>query len=376
MRSFKARQKARQKKIESRPRRKPVGAINKGKFNHKDLKPIGQVYLNPNYTRENTKHDRHLIHFVFSQGGLGDYINWMPAMEYIAKEIPQVKGRLFVNPPFDEVAKYILRDTDFEVYTKEEIPKVTTQTTPVNDPADYGKYISAVGAHLLDLGFMYYANMNPPPPAYNRMPDLKSLSTGEHYPHFIALKGIKKYAVFTPGATADNRRMRGKYLNELCRYTLGKGIMPVFLGKKDFALAGPESDYYATADEDFDPSLGIDLREKTTLLEAVSIIQEAEFICGVDNGLLHFAGCTEVPIIFGHTITEIHHRQIRRPIGKTINIALTKESLACSGCQSNVRFIFGHRFKHCMYGDYVCLDALFADNCAFWKRAIDNVLGG
>jgi ADP-heptose:LPS heptosyltransferase len=163
--------------------------------------------------------------------------------------------------------------------------------------------------------------------------------------------------------------------NGLVDYTISKGITPVFIGKRDFALKGKENNYFANVGEEMDFSKGIDFREKTTLLQAVEIIKGAKFILGIDNGLLHFAGCTETPIIFGHTITEVKHRSVRRPKGTVINLALTKESLPCSGCQSNMRNIIGHKFKNCIYDDYKCLDLLFGNEMSEWKRAIDYILG-
>ena len=334
-----------------------------------------KVYLNENYFRPKTRHESVHIHFFLSQGGLGDYINHMPAFQWLAEKCPHLEGRLFVNKPFLEVAEFIMRPyKQWKVINKVLAPKFLKTGDAVVDPVNYKKFINATGAHLLDLGFMFYACHDKPYAGYNRLPSI-NYSKPWRWPE---LNPDWEYAIFTPGATAQARAVPAKHFNNLVDYTISKGVTPVFLGKADFAglgkKEGSSKGYYAKFDEGYDFSRGVDLREKTTLLEAVQIMRGAKFVIGVDNGLLHFAGCTEVPIIFGHTVAEVEHRKIRRPKGLTIDIAISRDSLPCIGCQSNMRYIMGHQFKFCIYGDYQCLDLIFADDARTWKQAIDVVL--
>lgn len=350
-----------------------------GKFKNKKIKkqkmqladPVDQVYMCRDYFRPNTKHDRRVFNFFLARGGLGDYICAMSAFKWIAEKNPQVIGRIFVKPPFLDVAKYVMRDyKSFTVHNALDCEKVMKPGEPIYNPLNYTSYITAPGAHLMDLAFMQYCNLSKPPKGYNQMVDLKGCADFK-WP----VEKPKKYAVFTPGATAQSRAMPAKYFNELVRYTISKGVTPVFIGKRDFAHQGRNNKgYYADIDSSYDLSKGVDLTEKTTLLEAVRVIEGARFILGIDNGLLHFAGCTDTPIIFGHTVTTVEHRRIRRPLGLIIDIALDQKSLNCIGCQSNIRFVLHHRFSKCIYGDYLCLDMLFYNDCYSWKKAIDKVL--
>lgn len=337
--------------------------------------PIKQDYMHDKIFRPQTKHGVQRINFFLSQGGLGDYICHMPAFEYLAEMQKAVAGRIFVERPFYDVAKYIMRKYEtWEVHNWDKPPTdIMKAGEPILDPANYNKYINACGSHLLDLGFIYYANQSPPPPQFNRMPSLMGVEANfSKWPEL--LKNFDNYAVITPCATTDARTIPEQHFNTLVNYTLEKGVIPVFLGKRDFASLGKKSDYYAKTKEGYDLSNGIDLREQTELLETIAIMKHAKFVMGLDNGLLHFAGCTETPVIFGHSITDIHHRNIRRPKGETINIALSKEVLPCAGCQSNMRFIYGHKFKRCVYNDYKCLDMLFVNKAQEWRRAIDHIL--
>lgn len=334
------------------------------------------IEMNPLHFRRGTKGEKQIIYFVFSRGGIGDYINFMSAIIYIAEQNPHVLGTLCVNPPFTDIAKYIMRAyPKWRVIQNSEIESKIKKGNLLCDPMSSGLYLNATGAHLMDLGFALYCNRSHAVEGYNTMVRVNYPLKSDSFPHEL---NIKPYAVFTPGFTAKARAMPGKYINELARYTKDKGILPVFLGKADFAFQGPNSEnkgYYARFPDDIDYSIGLDLREKTTLLEAIGIIEGAEFILGVDNGLLNLAGTTDTSIIYGHTVTSIADRNIRRSKGLTININVPKKDLSCIGCQSNMRFMMGHKFSHCIYGDYVCLDLLFADNCKTWKDAIDYTLG-
>lgn len=341
----------------------------------------GSTYLNNKHFRRNTKHHKIPINFIFSKGGLGDYINWLTAIEWVANECPHVEGRLLVSQPFLDVARHVLRGKrTFTVADRADYEKVVKNGDGILNPSTWSPYINATGSHLLDLGFIYYCTLSTPPEGYNRLPsiDYEDSQTSK------LIKGIGgRYAVITTGATAPARMVRAHALNELINYCRSKDITPVFIGKKDFHIPGPgtrtDPRYYTKYAEGVQFDLGLDLREHTTLLQAVQIMRSAAFVLGVDNGLLHFAGTTETPIIFGHTITTVAHRQIRRNKGTTINITVPRESLSCIGCQSQMRYIMdkdkkGHTFTECIYSDNVCIDMLFANNCATWKKAIDRVL--
>lgn len=316
--------------------------------------------------RPNTEYKEITSNFMMVKGGLGDYICQMPVFEWMANELPQVIGNIYVAKPFSDVARYIMKP-----YPKWKVIDDDKSLVPsgqlIYDPSSYNMYINAIGAHLMDLGAMMYAALDKVPKKWERMPDLASYDSGKDW-------GLTSpYAVLTPTYTAPARMMPGAALNTLSRYLLDKGITPVYLGKRDFAPHAT-ADYKGKEDEEFDAALGVDLREQTTLLEAVEVMKGARLVLGVDNGLLHFAGCTEVPIIFGYTVTTVAHRHIKRNKGKTINITVNEELLPCIACQSKARFIPDHNFKRCLYGDYACIKALFYDNAAIWKNAIDNIL--
>lgn len=300
-------------------------------------------------------------------GGLGDYINWTAALKYIEATFNHVDVKIFTSELFIDVAKYLF--PKWEVYHRREAPLKQTPGSMVLRTKASHQLLNACGMHLLDLGFAYYLCMNPPPAKFNVLPRI-DFEGPWNWPE---LDPKSSYAVFTPGSTTDVREMPVEAFNELCRYTLGKGVTPVFLGKRNL------SGQYDAKFLNYDFSLGLDLRERTNVLEAVQIMRGAKFVIGIDNGLLHMAGTTDVPVIFGHNIAPLHHRKLRRFGGLTIDITVPESDLACIGCQGKMRFTLNHDFRKCFHHtnealNKACLSHLFKNNCAKWKNAIDRAL--
>lgn len=314
--------------------------------------------------------------FLLCNGGLGDYINFMSTMVWAAKTSPHCLGRIYCSEPFIDVARYIMKPfKNWEVRHHSELKDLPEPHINLYYPEKDKQLVSAIGSHLMDLGSEYYANLDTLPDDHRYLPEIEYDGPWK----WAELKGLN-YAVLTPYATAPSRVLRPQYLRELTAYVKAKGLTPVFLGNKSHAADIAKQNNQVVPDEPYDFSQGIDLTGKTTLLEAIQIMGRAIFVAGLDNGLLHFAGTTQVPIIFGHSVTQVRHRDIRRKLGVTINIFVNESDLACSGCQSKMRYVKGHRFSECFYKSkpavaYKCLDLLFANGCEAWKRAIDHILG-
>lgn len=318
-----------------------------------------EILLNPKIFRPGSKVDSYrTVNFVIHEGGIGDYIGYLSAIFYIASNHPQVIGHVYCPDHFKEIAENVLssfihwRVLSFTSLTEETIKKYPTY-------GPYNRPINITGAHMVDLGFMYYLNINPPPKDWNYYPKLNLEDLG-----FLPRKDTP-YAVLTPGATTENRTMPVRTMNEIAEYCEILGLTPVWLGKKK---VGKREIKY----QDYDYHRGIDLRDQTTLIEAAQVIKQSKFIVGLDNGLLHLAAMTETPIIFGYNIASPEHRMPRRKIGDIYNIYPDEEKLTCTFCQSKMRMMFNHNFNNCMYNDNRCLDYL-ADPFP-WHQAIKKII--
>lgn len=319
------------------------------------------------FLREGTVINRIPHNFTLTQGGMGDYICWTIAFQWLAKNAPWIDGRIFAPQYFIEFVRHFFDDIEtWKVFLIDDFQKFAEPGSLIRGPNDQQpQLINAVGASLIDIGFAYFANLCPAP-------------EGIHYPELKIdeaylpkqLRGKEgKYAVFTPGGTTLARLVRARHINPLIAHAREQGLTPVFLGKHH--LADVHRSYF---DDDIDYASGIDLREKTTLLQAAAVMKYAAYSLGLDNGLLHLASCTDASVVFGYNIA---HPSQRRPIrrqGRTEEILLTQKELACIHCQTNVKLLCYHNFKNCIYDDFKCIDVLFENNGARWKAATERIL--
>lgn len=296
---------------------------------------------------------------------LGDMICWLSSIIYIAENYNYVTGHLIVPPFFMEIAQSILREyPHWRVHTK--IPDRLANGFPLQQPHIHP--VNATAMHLTDLGFLYFAGMMPPNEMSRMYPvlDTDDLELPEQvfkplYAH--------RYAVLTPGATSLTRTMPAKIYNGIVEHLLSRNIVPVHLGttSMEYRAIQPKMD------EGYDFEKGVNLIDKTSLLEAVRVMADAEMVIGIDNGLLHLAGMTDTTILFGFTMAGPNQRRINRRFGHTIELYADKEKLPCLFCQENVRFFIDHDFSNCIYKEKVpaCITAL---NIESWKASIDQAL--
>lgn len=318
------------------------------------------------------------MNFIFLNGGMGDYLCWFPAIQWLASEATWIQGNLIVPTYLMDVAAYFLKKypawTFCEYKNLEQIPNVNAMA--FRGPVELQREsLNATGAHLLTCGWVYFANKEKAPPGW------------ENYAHFeqddldkIELPAValaleaKKYAVITTGQTTNSRVVPKGAWNDIIDHVIARGLTPVFLGKAVMDT-GNAQNIHTKFDADTHFDMGIDLRNKTTLMQAASIMSRAAMVIGHDNGLLHLAGCTDVPIVFGYNLASPEHREPRRAVGRVYNVTLTQKELACIHCQSNCNFVIGFNYRNCFYGDLACMPLLFSDGGARWKTQIDKALG-
>lgn len=314
------------------------------------------------------------VSFLLNAAGMGDYINYSAAIVWIAENAPWIEGTLYVNSFLVELLSLVLRPYPRWSVKSGDGPLRIEHGMSVIGPnmqMDNGmiynqQLLNATGSHLMDLGFAYYANLNAAPDGVF----LPKVALPKHKVP-SALRDIPyKYIVFTPGALTPSRMTYGKHLNPLIRFVKEKGFLPVFLGKDENHSVAVQPKFA----DDVAYSEGLDLRNKTTVVQAAATMEKAACVLGLDNGLLHLAALTDSRLIFGYNITSVAHREPRRNWGKTINMTVPAEKLPCIGCQSKMKVMIGHSFHHCLYGDNLCVDLLFADEGQAWKDAINDCL--
>lgn len=322
--------------------------------------------------------------FGLTNGGMGDYLCWIPALRYVAKHSPWIYGTIVAPSFIHEVLQ------QFFAHPLSENPhwKIVDYPDFDRNVAEGGEFtkmpakgpffkesmtLNATGAHLIDCGFAYFAGESPPPDEWNYMPELSALALKAYRPSNFKLKP-KSYAVLTPQAVQAPRRVRGEAWAPILSFLKDKGLTPVLLGQQETVLQ--KGQRIRSSTDGAIPLEGVtDWRDRTSLMQAAAIMNDAACVIGLDNGLLHLAACTEVPIVFGYNVAHPKHREPRRLHGVHEAVTLTSAELGCIHCQSNTHMIIGFDFgKHCYMKDLKCLDLLFSDNCERWTAAIGRAL--
>jgi hypothetical protein len=317
------------------------------------------------------------MNFIFMNGGMGDMIAWLQPIMWLASEATWIHGTLIVPKYFRDIASYFLKPYPkwrFKDYTELHDLPLADNDLPFRGPVELHKEsLNATGAHLSTCGWVYFTNKEKAPEGWDYYPQFKQEDLDQvEVPN---MHGVNKYAVITTGTTTDSRRIKGEYWNPIIEHVRARGLTPVFLGKSVVETGNP-ANIHTKWDQQIQYELGIDLRDKTTLIQAAAIMSRAAVVVGHDNGLLHLAGCTAAPIVFGYNLASPEHREPKRPKGRTYNVVLTHKELACIHCQSNTNFLIGYNFRQCMYSDNKCMDILFENSAERWKAQIDLALQG
>lgn len=294
------------------------------------------------------------VNFILLDGGLGDHIAALPALNYSINQYPWIKHLIWCPDYLVEFAKNVLPE-GVQILGISDMrgryePMKPTKTTK------WDGHTSPMKIHCVDYAFL-------------KLLDELPKYSARSYMH-IRLDKIKgkdfdlpeRYVVLTTGFTAAVREWPAKEVNKVAQYLVDKNVTPVFLGQKN-TKTGTAHVVQGKFNEEINYALGIDLIDKTSLLEAAAIMHSAQAVLGVDNGLLHVAGCTDTFIIGGYTTVD---PELRIPVRRGItgfNFATVRpdQSLACKYCQSNTNFLYGHDYRNCLYKDNLCTTQMTAE---------------
>jgi len=290
---------------------------------------------------------------------LGDMIAWLPAIKYVAENYDFVAGHLIVPAWFMEIATNVMRPYPHWRIHANHVPDRLANGFQLREQLQIP---NATGMHLVDLGFTLFCGINPPPEGARDYLEL-DLEDVKLRPEVSG----KRYAVLTPCETAETRAMTKEAFDSICDHLVSLGITPVFLGKSEMIKRKIKMTH--------DLSKGINLLDKTSLLEAAKIMKHAEMVIGIDNGLLHLAGMTDATILYGYTIAGPEQRRIPRKHGLTYELYAEKSQVPCIFCQERVRYFLTHNFKYCIYGEKTptCVRML---NAASWVATINQAIKG
>lgn len=315
------------------------------------------------------------VDFIIGGAGLGDLIAAMPSFIFMANFCPWVFGTIVCPDYFRDFAINIMRPfSNWKIHDSDTIkhkPGTIVCAPGVKvDGVIRQPLCNGTGGTLVGNYFINLVNVFPPPEGSEYYPviDFESEILSEQCWE-LHDRWKNKCVVLTPGAVSKARTVNGLLWSPIVGHIKRLGMLPVFLGKtqlsKDLVTNFPDMIPFEQ---------GLDLRDKTTMIEAAFIMKNSACVIGLDNGLLHLAACTDANIVAAFNITEPSERIPKRKNGKFIPLTITREELSCAHCQTNIKRIFPHSFTNCLYGDLKCVDLLFRNNGEMWKNAIDEII--
>ncbi len=309
------------------------------------------------------------VNIFFNDGGLGDHLARMVAIKYIKETWKHVEMNVIVPDFFQDLAKNLVpgivvgKFSDGPKYWANGLPAIQTKGM-----------VDAMRTHLVDNAFTVFANKQ----VEDKDKNYCKLNTKNI--DITKFNLPEKYVVVTTGFTAEVREMKASVVNEVASYIKSKGYEVVFLGSKA-ASTGLDSQKILVGNfnTEIDFSVGIDLIDKTTLLQAGKIIGQAKSIVGVDNGLLHIAGCTDTYIIaaFTNVAPELRLPYRNNQLGWNCTAIVPEKSLKCRFCQSNWGFDLKTNFTKCYYKEnkmdttIKCVDSMTSSK---FIEALEKVL--
>ncbi len=242
---------------------------------------------------------KQLVNILIANGGLGDLLCSLVAVDYNVKTYTNVTFLVWVPDYLLDFAKHVLpRGTSVRNYTEaktkynETLPAVSTKWssfhTPMRThPVDYAFHVLS-DKHIYSLNEKNYLQINP------EKINIKKFQLPE------------KYVVLGCASVEPVKEMPIQTMNEIIDFVISKGYTPVFLGKTLTKTGYKDLNIKAKALE-VDYSKGINLIDKTSLLESAAILSGSKSFIGMDGGLLHLAGCTYTNIVAGFTIVSPSH---------------------------------------------------------------------
>lgn len=306
------------------------------------------------------------VNIQFRNGGLGDHICRLPAVKALLDRAPNLKKVNLICPDFFvELGEHLLQDykervnfwpvTEFIKAPNSGIPALITDET----------HHSTLRTHLVDHAFHVLGDFVP------EIDEMNYLQLRLDQIDISQLQLPPEYVVVTTGFTARVRQWLPSQINAVVNYIRSIGLRVVFLGKEHV-------DEHLTGNFRHDAvkfSLGINLINKTTLLEAGKILANARSVIGLDNGLLHLAACSDVPIVAGYSSVAPEFRLPYRHsvLGWNCEVVEPDADLGCRFCQSSCYLNFQQDFRECFYGNYLCLVQMKAEK---WIAALDRSLNG
>lgn len=308
------------------------------------------------------------VYFFMNKSGFGDATARLTPLAYILKQYPYVKVKVIAPDYFIDFGRHCLPEIKWYSFAQAQQLKKR-----------FGNEIAIMfdkdGLTTMRMPLIYQA--------FAAICDEIPMDS-QHYNYvkcpLIDISEFKlpeNYVIIPALHTAPVREFPPKIINDIIDFCLINNLIPIIVGKNEApALNGTVLRGFTRLDIDAQIQKGaISLIDKTTTIQLASIMDKAKAVIGLDNGLLHLACTTDVPVVFGFTTVDPATRVPYRHNEYAWNceIVVPPEDLKCRFCQSRMNYVYNHDFKFCYFGHTDCVEKMNSqDYINALKKAIDN----
>lgn len=307
------------------------------------------MFRNPEDT---SKLGKQTVNCLLADGGMGDILASLVAVEYITKNYPWINLLVWLPDYMIDYAKHVLSPGPVIRGYSEAKKKYKDDRIGITTKWD-GR-TSPMRIHPVDYAFLRLCDENPNIEHKNYLkirPDEIDISQFE-LPN--------EYVVIPVTATEKVKTMPNSTINELSQYVRSKGYTPVYIGKSN-NNTGHKNLKVESEVAGIDYSLGINLCDNTSLLETAAIIARSACIVCMDGGPVHLAGSTETPIVAYYSFIDWRHNIPIRNNQIGWNCYPIEPDVKCKFCQTRLNMLFSHDYRNCYYDDYQCVKEATAD---------------
>lgn len=317
--------------------------------------------------RSNTKKPERIdFNIAINQGGLGDLIASLPILKFIIDNYSKNHKFHFWVPDYSkELVKYCFpNEKIYKLSEKEKFnDRLPTFYTAVEVP-------TFLRQHLTDYASLLLCDTLLKPEEKNYIkPDVSNHNLSPEVQELVRDVDLNKVIFITSMYTSEVRTFRASAINKIVKYIIKKGFIPIFIGKENTTHFEKQSNFIKGKTEDVDFTKGINLINKTTILDLLYLFNRGKMILGLDNGLLHLACMTDIFVIGGFTTVLPEHRLPYRHniLGWNYASVTPHVSLECRFCQSNWPYEVKQDFTKCFYleegldNTIRCCDQITAD---------------
>ncbi len=299
------------------------------------------------------------INVISERGGLGDAIARLPAYRFMHDTFDHVSTTIYIQDGFYDLVRYLLPPTPRRSYRKLSEASWDLQKPIIEFDMER---LTTLHKHLTEHAFDILMEMSPPSREAMAYPKAEFyVGAGLNYVLKDAGLATQPYIVFTTDFTAASRQWLPMHINTLAEKVRKAGLTPVLLGSIEPIPTGVAGDpIRPRPNAGIKTELFVDLRGKTSLTEALGVIQRAKAVVGLDNGLIHLAHCTDTPVVMGFTTLKPEHRVPVRDSGclpgchdsgRAAGLtAVLEAQVPCAGCQSR-GFAINTDWRECVMPD-------------------------